>query len=250
MGPEIDQFLHGTAACAGGVEHEAFPIRRQSRCDLLHAGRRHPKHGQTDRANREAARSRGANLSFCLEAGLHHPNQSLSAIRQHLPGDRVQALDVGDRIHHRDVGRADIGADVAGGDRGDQHLGRADGKSAHRRGDERGAAGAARADNAGNVALALDPGLERLRHRGDRSAAVSTKHRRAAAAMVERDLLRGHIAGRRLAAGRYVDKARPQPARDDQIADEAELGALGVERARDDDHRLPGGQRHSTGYRP
>ena len=114
------------------------------------------------------------------------------------------------------------------------------GKRAHGRRDDRGAARTAGADDAGDVALALDPGLERFGHRGDRGAALAAEHGRAAAAMIERDFLRRHVAGRELAARRDVDEARAQAARDDEVADEAQLRSLGVERADDEDHRRPG----------
>ncbi len=59
-----------------------------------------------------------------------------------------------------------------------------------------------------DVALAVEPVDEGFRHRRDRGAAIRPEHRRAAARMVERDLLRRDVGAERLAARRDIDKPR------------------------------------------
>ncbi|MGY4172898.1 hypothetical protein ACVIM8_006971 [Bradyrhizobium sp. USDA 4529] len=164
----------------------------------------------------------------------------MSAVAEHRARNRVETLHVGHRIHHGDVGGTDIGTDVAGRDRGDDQLRHADRQRAHAGRDQRRAAGAAGGDDPGDIALATQPSLERLRHRRHRGAAIGAEHAGAAAAVVQCDLLRGDIAARRFAAGRDVDQSRAQAAAGDDIADEAQLGTLGVERADDEDDRWPG----------
>ena len=166
----IDELLHRSAADAGRVEDQTFQSFAQRSRDLLHAGRRDAEHGQSDRGQ-TAPCARGR--PRCGETRLDHADHRLRAIAEHLTRDRVQALDVGHRIHHRDVGWADIAADIARGDRRDQDLGHADRQRPHARRDERGAAGAAGGDDAGDIALALDPALERLGHRRHRRAAIA-----------------------------------------------------------------------------
>ena len=91
-----------------------------------------------------------------------------------------------------------------------------------------------------------DPTLERFRHRGDRSAAIAAEHRRAAAAVIERDFLRRHVAGCRLPAGRNIDEPRAQAAPQNEVAHEAQLRPLGVQGASDDHHPRPGDQRRGA----
>ncbi len=129
----------------------------------------------------------------------------------------------------------DIGADVAGGDGGDDQLRHADGEAAKAGRDQRRAARAAGADDAERLGLPAQPFGEGFRHRRHRLAAIRAEHRRAAARVVERDLLRRDIGAERLAGGRNVDEPRAQSAGDDEVLDEAQLLALGVERA-DDEH--------------
>ena len=108
---------------------------------------------------------------------------------------------------------------------------------------QRGAARPAGGDHAGDVALAAQPVGEGLRHRRHRGAAIRAEHGAAAARVVERNFLRGDIAGRELAAGRDVDEPRAQAAARHDVADESEFLALGIQRAGDEHGRRSGASR-------
>ena len=101
----IDQLLHRLAAGAGGVEDQALELVAQRRRDLLHGGRCDAEHGEAD--GRQAGSRVAGRLSRCVEPRLHHADERVGAVGEHLARDPVQALNVGDRIHHGDVGRAD-----------------------------------------------------------------------------------------------------------------------------------------------
>ncbi|GCC42075.1 hypothetical protein chiPu_0026433, partial [Chiloscyllium punctatum] len=236
----LDQLLHRAAADAGGVEHETLEILAQVGRDLLHRRRGDAEHGDADRGQAGARLALLAGL--VVEPCLDHADQRMGAVAEHGARDRVEALHVGDRVHHGDVGGPDIGADVAGCDRGNDELGHADRQRPHAGRDQRRAARAARGNDAGDIALAPQPAFERFRHRRHRSAAIGAEHARAAATVVQRDLLRGDVAARCSSAGRDIDQSGAQAATRDDIADEAQLGALGVERA---DHQHDRRPRHS-----
>ena len=82
---------------------------------------------------------------------LRHGDDRLRGVVKDDAADPVQPGHVGDRRHHDDVGDADIGRHVARGERRDHDLGQAERQLAHAGGDDRGAAAAADADDAGNV---------------------------------------------------------------------------------------------------
>ena len=115
--------------------------------------------------------------------------------------------------------------------------------------DQRGAAGAARRDDAGDVALSAQPVDKGIRHRRHRCAAVGAEHADPPRAVVQRDFLRGDVAGGSLAAGGDVDQAGAQAAACDDVADEAQLCALGVERADDQHDRWSGASASRAGSR-
>ena len=83
------------------------------------------------------------------------PTIACAALREDDAADAVEPGHVGDRRHHDDVGDADIGRDVAGGERRDHDLRQAERQLAHAGGDDRGAAAAADADDAGDIVAAL-----------------------------------------------------------------------------------------------
>ena len=68
--PRVDQLLHGLAADAGGVEHEAVVLALELGGDLLHAGRGDAEHGEADRGQAlpspGAAAAARASASRCL----------------------------------------------------------------------------------------------------------------------------------------------------------------------------------------
>ena len=83
--------------------------------------------------------------------------------------------------------------------------------------------------------MAAQPVGESLGHCGDGGAAVGAEHGRAAAGVVQGDFLGRDVARGKLAARGNINKARTQAARGNDVADEAQLRALGVERP-DDKH--------------
>ena len=90
------------------------------------------------------------------------------------------------------------------------------------------------ADDARHARLPLDPGFERLRHGRDRRAAVAREDAGGAARMIEGNLDRRDVGARRLAAGGEIDQPRAHAAVLQDVAHQAQLVALGIERARDD----------------
>ena len=162
----------------------------------------------------------------------------MRAVAENLLRDRVQSLHVGDRIHHHDVARPHIRPHVAGGDGRDHDLRHAERQRAHRLRRDRRAARAAGGNNAGDAALAADPVLEGFAHARDRAAAIAGEHAARAMPVIERDLGRRHIGRRRLAAGRQIHQPRADAALFQEIAQEPDLLALGVERAGDDHIRI------------
>ena len=229
----IDQLFHRAAADAGGVEDQTFEIVAQVGRDFLNGRRGHAEHGDAD--GWQSRRRVAFGFGLIVQARLHHAGERIGTIGEHGARDRIEALHVGDGIHHGDIGRSDIGTDISRRDRGDDEFRHADGEGAHGGRDQRGAAGATRRNDAGDVALTAQPVGEGVRHRRHRRAAVGPEHSRPAAPVVERDFLGGDVAGGELSAGGHVDQPCPQALSGDQVADEAQFLAFGIERAGDED---------------
>ena len=122
------------------------------------------------------------------------------------------------------------------------------GSARMRRRDQRGAAGAAGGNDAGDVALAAQPAGEGFGHGRHRRAAVGRRTRAAPPrAMVERDLLRRDVAAESLPLVETSTRRARKPGGDD-VADEPQLLALGVERA-DDQHGRRAGRCGRRGSR-
>ena len=236
-GAGIDEFFHRLAADAGGVENQTLEIVVERIDDGFDARRGHAEHGEADHRPVAAAPHRRAFALAARRPRLDHADHRRRAVGEDLAAYRIQPGNVCDRVEHHDVGRADIGRDIAGGDRRNQHLRHADRQRAHRRRDQRGAAGAARRDQAADRLVPLDPGFERLRHRGDRGTAVAGEHRIGAAAVIRGNVVRRHVGRRGSAGGRKIDQNDAHAGRGDLIPYEAQLRAFGIERAGDDHGR-------------
>ncbi len=138
-------------------------------------------------------------------------------------------------MHHQDVAHADVRLDLAAGERADHELGHAEGESPHRRGADGGARGAAKAENAIDLPLAvqLDDDLGRAARRGFDSLAAVVRfddgvERRAGGL---EDAFSWHIWRK----GRWAEDARVDDERGaalsvEEVADELVLNALSIER--------------------
>src|SRR5690606_18565731 len=162
----VGEFLHRGAAGAGGVEDEAVVGVGQPVADGVDAGRGDPEHREPGGGPGIARRDRVG-----TRAG-----EGVGGVAEYLTRDAVEARDVGDRVQHRDVAGTDVGGDVARGHRRHHDLRYADGQCLQRGGDQRGAAGAAQADDAVEVALCGQEPGERGGHGGDGAAAVAGEH--------------------------------------------------------------------------
>ena len=227
----VGKVFHRPPARAGGMEDETVIVAFKPPGQRLHAGRRHAKHGDADG---------GARGSRPLGAGLarrqlrDHAGQRMGAIAKHPLGDRIQPLHIGDRMQHHNVARAHVTPDIARSDGRNHDFRHAHRQLAHARRDQRRAARAASGNNAANVALALDPAGESLRHSADGCAAVAGEDRAAALRMGARHLRRRHVGGRGLAGSGDIDGAGRDAQRPQPVAQKIQLAALGVECADDE----------------
>ena len=192
----VDELLHRLPAGAGGVEDERVVA-------VARAPRRAGDERRGDAEHRQPD-ARAGLRRWPAPGGPTMPGEGVGGVAEHLSRDAVEPGDVGDRVHHRDVGGADVRRDVARRDRRHHHLRHADGQGPHRRGDQRGAAGSADADDAGDRRHAsATNALERHRHRGDGRAAVAAEHGAGAVGVVRGDLV-GRDVGRPSTVSRVV----------------------------------------------
>ena len=217
----VQQFFHGLAAGAGGVEHQAVIVRLQQRHHLLHAGRGHAEHADADGGTAVVVLGRAVGLAERAANGA-------GGIGQHAARDAVQPGHVGDGVHHGDVGRPDIGRDVAGSHGRHHQLGHADGQRAHGRRDQRRAARAAQAQQRADAGVGGGVALEGQRHGGDGRATVASEHRLRAARMTGGHLAGLHAGGAGRAGGGHVHRHHVQTVARQQAGHVFGLMALGV----------------------
>ncbi len=224
----VDQLLHRLPAGTGGVEHQRIEPSGQFRGETGHQRSGDAEHRQSDRWE-------------VIPAGRYrigdHAGHRVGRIAEHVPRDAVEAGDVGDRVHHGDVGGTDVRCDVRRCHRRHHQLRDPDGEGPHGRGDERGTARSACADDAGELSGVCDHvSRQRLRHRRDRFAPVRRPDRVGAVGMVRGDVVGGDVSGRRVSGGADVDEDRLRAGRTDDVGDVLEFGVFGVTRP-DDEHR-------------
>jgi hypothetical protein len=214
------------------MEDDAIVAVLQMAYHRLHARRRDAEHGQPDGRLDvgHAAAGSGARLTV-VRTPRHHAGQRMGSIGQDPRRDPVDAGDVGDRVHHADVRRPDIGLDVPRSDGGHHDLGHPDGKFAHRCRRHGGAAGAARGDDAADVAPLRQELREGDRHLAHGAAPVAGEDGTLALRMVAGHLARMDHRRRRLARRGEIDRHRPQAELLQAAPQEEELAGLGVERA-------------------
>ena len=163
---------------------------------------------------------------------LRHAGDRLRGVRQDDAGQPVEPGHVGDRRHHDDVGDVDVRRDVAGGERRHHDLRQAERQAPHAGRDDRRAAAAADADDAGDIVAGFDEAREGLGHCGDRRAAiVAAEHGGSAVGVMAGDFGCRDVDVHRRPARADVDAQRRDAGGGDRIGEEGELVALGVRRA-------------------
>ena len=180
-----------------------------------------------------------------LRGRLDGATDGAGGVRQYGAREAVEAGNVYDRIQHGHVFGADIGRNVAGGDGRGQYLRYPDRQRAHRRRPDGGAGRATQPNDAIKPAIGPELGGDdggAARHRGNRRAAISpVAQGRQRGAPGLGDGGRAHVGRKpRLTDHTGVDHDRPVAARDDDVAHEAGLVRLGIER-REQRNTLSGG---------
>ena len=218
----VGEFLHRAAARTGGMKDHAVVVVTQGFGDRGDAGRGDAEHGQPDRGFSLVDRSRARG----------HAGNGLGGVVQDHARDAVQAGHVGDRRHHDDVRHVDIGRGVAGSERRDHQLGDAQRQRTHAGGDDRGAAAAADADDAGDVVPRGDETGESDAHRRNGgSPVVGDQDGGRSIGMPGRHLARLDVDRNHRATGADIDAGDSCARRCDGVGQIGEFLALGVGRA-------------------